>query len=77
MFGKGKLGGTDPLANEKQTTALRQFFQSKSSSHFSEDKDKMTDRDWRLFREENQIIAKTACPPCVREWSELPLPTQI
>lgn len=32
----------------------------------------LTERDWRLFREENLISVKGGhCPPPIREWSDI------
>jgi len=37
----------------------------------------MTQRDWKIFRENNQIFVKGTIPPPIRNWKELSIATQL
>lgn len=52
-------------------TAARNFHQTKS--YVAKEQTALTDRDWRLFREDNLIQVKGGkCPPPIRQWSDVP-----
>jgi ATP-dependent RNA helicase DDX23/PRP28 len=52
-------------------TATRNFLQTKS--YVAKESNVLTDRDWRLFREDNLISVKGGkCPPPIRKWEDIP-----
>lgn len=70
LFGKGSIGGVEHFSS-KMDTAARNFHQSKS--YVAKEQTALTDRDWRLFREDNLISVKGGkCPPPIRNWTDIP-----
>lgn len=71
QFGRGKMGGMGEISHLRG----RQDF--RDSRHWSEKKrDEMTDRDWRIFREDYRIaIRASGAPPPhpARGWNEMGL----
>lgn len=62
LFGKGHLGGMGPSASDTRT------WRNKEISH-------MTSRDWRIFREDHNIIIKSGNVPIpMRSWTDSDLP---
>ena len=60
MFGKGKLAGTDKI--EESRGAMLQDLPV----------EKMTERDWRIFRENNDISVRgQRIPNPIRKWEEI------
>ena len=51
-------------------TLTRNFMQSQA--YLNKTRQEMTERDWRIFREDNEIYIKGGtCPNPVRSWSEV------
>ena len=51
-------------------TLTRNFMQSQA--YLSKTRDEMTDRDWRIFREDHEIYIKGGqCPNPIRNWTEV------
>ena len=43
-----------------------------SQAYLSKTRDEMTDRDWRIFREDHEIYIKGGqCPNPIRSWAEV------
>lgn len=78
LFGKGQLGGIeDEFAPCKtDNTVARNFFQQKA--YLKKKSSDMTERDWRIFREDNDILIRSGkCPTPARTWDELALPREV
>lgn len=51
-------------------TLTRNFMQNQA--YLSKSRDEMSERDWRIFREDNEIYIKGgSCPHPVRSWAEV------
>ena len=69
LFGKGSIGGVEHFGSAMDTSA-RNFHQVKS--YVAKEQTALTERDWRLFREDNLISVKGGkCPPPIRNWSDI------
>eukprot|EP01022_Parablepharisma_sp_SALTPOND_P026554 TRINITY_DN64393_c3_g1_i1.p2 TRINITY_DN64393_c3_g1~~TRINITY_DN64393_c3_g1_i1.p2 ORF type:complete len:447 (+),score=46.62 TRINITY_DN64393_c3_g1_i1:131-1342(+) len=91
LFGKGRIGGVDPaLQKESFEAALarngkegreeaRLIKDDKKNIHWSKKPiSEMTSRDWRIFREDNDISLKGSKAPLpFRNWNESNLPDYI
>ena len=71
MFGRGHLGGVETENSfGKLDTVTRNFMQQKT--FLNKSVEDMTERDWRIFREDNEIIVKGGhCPNPIRSWKEI------
>lgn len=86
FFGRGHLGGIDILEQRKQQSKYyrglkRQKLEEQKLNdvHWSKkDLKDMTERDWRIFREDYEIVVKggRVAPP-IRHWKESDLPKNI
>ena len=66
MFGRGRLGGLEKIES------LGKGSESRSSILESLDVAQMTERDWRIFRENNDILIKGhRIPNPIRKWSDI------
>lgn len=69
LFGRGSIGGVEHFSHRMDTSA-RNFNQQKS--YVAKEQTTLTDRDWRLFREDNLISVKGGkCPPPIRNWTDI------
>lgn len=83
LFGKGFVGGVDQELQKKQVagdtsqavarrmdTSMRNFVQR--NEYLTKAREEMSERDWRIFREDNDILIKGGrCPDPVRNWNEV------
>ena len=54
---------------KKMDTLARNFAQSQA--YLNKARDEMTERDWRIFREDHEIYIKGGqCPTPIRSWDE-------
>eukprot|EP00826_Nyctotherus_ovalis_P057019 TRINITY_DN7789_c0_g5_i1.p1 TRINITY_DN7789_c0_g5~~TRINITY_DN7789_c0_g5_i1.p1 ORF type:complete len:347 (-),score=103.69 TRINITY_DN7789_c0_g5_i1:1126-2166(-) len=76
LFGKGHIGGIDPKQSKGGETRIER---EKSDLHWSRKAlAEMTSRDWRIFREDNDISLKGPKAPLpFRSWEESGLPDYI
>lgn len=86
FFGRGHLGGIDIKEQRaEQAMYYRELKKQKREEdkmadlHWSKkDLKDMTERDWRIFREDFEIVIKGGRhPPLIRDWKECDLPRQI
>jgi len=79
LFGKGHLGGIDPTLRKNHNESSDIGRRSSKDVHWSRKKvEEMTSRDWRIFREDNDISLKgTKAPFPFRSWEESNLPDYI
>lgn len=68
-FGRGYIAGID---REAQRTTSKSKRQENTSLHWSDKKlEEMTDRDWRIFNEDHNIVTRGgSIPKPLRSWSE-------
>ncbi|CAI9094177.1 OLC1v1029870C1 [Oldenlandia corymbosa var. corymbosa] len=73
LFGRGSIGGVDKREQKKNQN------DSKVDRHWSDKMlDEMTDRDWRIFKEDFNISYKgTRVPSPIRSWSESKLNAKL
>lgn len=82
LFGRGFVAGVDQdfqktlsnqdgsLVKRRMDTLARNYMQSQA--YLSKSREEMTERDWRIFREDNEIYIKGGqCPNPVRSWDEV------
>ena len=51
-------------------TSMRNFVQR--NEYLTKSRDEMSERDWRIFREDNDILIKGGkCPNPIRNWEEV------
>lgn len=66
MFGRGRLGGLEKIES------LGKGEESRSAMIESLEVEQMTERDWRIFRENNEILIKGhRIPNPIRKWSDI------
>lgn len=79
LFGKGYRGGVD-IDEQKRAYDFKigakksEFPESfkEDNSYLTKPSDQMTDRDWRIFREDNDIMIKGGrVPHPIRSWYEI------
>ena len=80
LFGRGLRAGIDAkeqIQNPLSLTANNKY--DKVMEHYSTKKfEDMTDRDWRIFREDNDIITQGGrIPNPIRKWNEAKLQISI
>ena len=64
---KEKVGS---LKSRRMDTLTRNFLQSQA--YLNKSREEMSERDWRIFREDNEIYIKGGqCPNPVRSWREV------
>ncbi|XP_018474998.1 DEAD-box ATP-dependent RNA helicase 21-like [Raphanus sativus] len=79
LFGRGFLAGMDRLAQKKQATKHQRETRPEDAFDWREKRlEEMTERDWRIFKEDFDISYKgSKIPPPIRSWGESKLSSEI